>query len=112
MAGRGINGGVIEWRWGVQCRIGLDLEVPERPSRVWVFKATSHGMQGWLGILSSPHSSIILNLAENFMAAEDLSEKDTGFDDSSSTLLARQLLDDTILQITERYISIVAPSSG
>lgn len=110
VAGRGTNGNVIEWRWGIQGRVGLDLEVPLGPSRVWLFKAESLGLPGWLSIISSPHSSAILNLEENFLSAQDLSEIDNGFDDSSRTIMAQQVSESTIVQITETTISVISPS--
>jgi hypothetical protein len=104
-SGRGVGGSIIEWRWGFEARIGLDIDTEELIRRSWAFMVKQR-----LNVLVSlPHSSMMLELSEDMEQVDAVSQEDTCFDLTSRTLTAAQLMEDGVLQITESSITVLTP---
>lgn len=102
---RGLKGSVVQWRWGIQARIGLDIETGEPIRQAWTF-TTHRGNETVLyGLLALPHSSIVLRFSESFDQVDAVPTEDTPFDLTSRTLHAVQV-SDTIVQVTETSINV------
>lgn len=107
-SGRGLKGSVVQWRWGIQARIGLDIETGEPIRQAWTF-TTRHGIETVLyGLLALPHSSIVLRFSESLDQVDMVPAEDTPFDLTSRTLHAVQV-SDTIIQISETSINVATP---
>lgn len=105
---RGLKGSVVQWRWGIQARIGLDIETGEPIRQAWTF-TTHHGIETVLyGLLALPHSSIVLRFSESLDQVDMVPTEDTPFDLTSRTLHAVQV-SDTIVQVTETSINVATP---
>lgn len=107
---RGLKGSVIEWRWGIQARIGLDIETGEPIRQAWTFTVNHHSERILYGLLALPHSSIVLRFSENLDQVDAVPTEDTPFDLTSRTLYTVQV-SDTIFQITETSINVAAPTA-
>lgn len=106
---RGLKGSVVQWRWGIQARIGLDIETGEPIRQAWTF-TTHHGNETVLyGLLALPHSSIVLRFSESLDQIDAVPTEDTSFDLTSRTLHAVQV-SDTIIQVTENSINVANPT--
>lgn len=110
-SGRGLKGNVTQWRWGIQGRIGLDIESGEPIRRSWGFSIKGPGDGGLFGLLALPHSSILLRFSSDFSQVSAVESEATAFDLSSRTLCACQFGPDIIIQVTESSISVVSASS-
>lgn len=109
-SGKGLKGSITQWRWGVQAKIGLDIESGEPNRQAWIFSAGDHGGSSLLGILTLPHSSRVLQFAKDFSQVQEIEAEDTPLDLSSRTLFATQQSGGDILQVTEEYISVAGTS--
>ncbi|KAM0511282.1 hypothetical protein ACHAPE_010026 [Trichoderma viride] len=105
---RGLKGSVVQWRWGIQARIGLDIETGEPIRQAWTF-TTRHGSETVLyGLLALPHSSTVLRFSESLDQVDMVPTEDTPFDLTSRTLHAVQV-SDTIIQVSETSINVATP---
>jgi hypothetical protein len=108
-SGCGLKGSVVQWRWGIQARIGLDIETGEPIRQAWTF-TTQHGSGTVLyGLLALPHSSIVLRFSESLDQVDMVPTDDTPFDLTSRTLHAVQV-SDTLIQVTETSVNVATPS--
>jgi hypothetical protein len=106
---RGLKGSVVQWRWGIQARIGLDIETGEPMRQAWTF-TTHHGSERVLyGLLALPHSSVVLRFSESLDQVDAVPTEDTPFDLTSRTLHAVQV-SETIVQVTETSINVATPT--
>ena len=105
-SGRGLKGSVTQWRWGIQARIGLDIESGEPIRQAWIFPIQTNGSTALLGILALPHSSLVLQFAKDFGQVQAVETEDTALDLSTRTLFAAQCASGEIVQITESYIAV------
>jgi hypothetical protein len=106
-SGRGLQGTVTEWRWGVRARIGLDLDVGEPTRQAWAFFMDGPEGMTLSMLLAVPHSSTVLEFSQDLDQVDALSAENTPFDLSSTTLAATQMLDDKIVQVTETSLTLV-----
>lgn len=109
-SGRGLKGTITQWRWGIEAKIGLDIESDEPNRQAWIFPVNDEGGSSLLGILALPHSSRILQFAKDFSQVQEVDGEDIQFDLSCRTIFAMQQSDDSVLQITEAFISVVGPT--
>ncbi|KAJ6785256.1 hypothetical protein PWT90_09078 [Aphanocladium album] len=109
-SGRGYKGSITQWRSGIQAKIGLDIESGEPNKQAWIFPVQENGTSSLLGILTSPHSSRVLQFATDFSQVQEIEADDMALDLSSHTLFAAQLPGNIILQITEGCISMHGPT--
>ncbi|GAB0133592.1 hypothetical protein EsDP_00001998 [Epichloe bromicola] len=111
-SGRGLKGNLTQWRWGIQGRIGLDIDSGEPTKRSWGFSMDGGpgGGNGLYGLLSLPNASIVLQFSKDFAQVDLLEADNTGFDLASRTLDAYQTDSGPIVQVTERSISLLSAS--
>lgn len=107
-SGRGQKGSVVQWRWGIQARIGLDIETGEPIRQAWTFTTHHHNEGGLYGLLALPHSSVVLRFSESLDQVDAVPAEDTPFDLASRTLHAVQV-SETIVQVTETSINVATP---
>ncbi|KAL7926328.1 mono-functional DNA-alkylating methyl methanesulfonate N-term domain-containing protein [Trichoderma austrokoningii] len=105
---RGLKGSVVQWRLGLQARIGLDIETGEPIRQAWTF-TTHRGIEPVLyGLLALPHSSTVLRFSESLDQVDMVPAEDTPFDLTSRTLHAVQV-SDIIVQVSETSINVATP---
>ncbi|KAG6017036.1 hypothetical protein E4U54_008585 [Claviceps lovelessii] len=110
-SGRGIKGNVTQWRWGIQGRIGLEIDPGEPTRRSWGFSVDSGpGSHGLYGLLALPNASIVLRFSKDFAQVDSLEADSTAFDLASRTLDAYQTDSGLIIQVTEGSISLISAS--
>lgn len=91
----------------MQARIGLDIESGEQIRQSWAFAAKDKNSNDLYGLLALPHSSIVLQFTDDLEQVQAVSQEDSLFDLSSTTVFAIQRSDGSIVQVTESYISVV-----
>lgn len=101
---------MTEWRWGIQGRIGLDIESGEPIRRSWIFSTESNGDKVFIGLLSLPHSTIVLQFSGDLTQVDALPSEDTKYDTTSRTLYAVQTKNGEILQVTETHVAVISLS--
>ena len=109
-SGRGLTGSVVQWRWGIQARIGLDIETGEPIRQAWTFTTHQANERVLYGLLALPHSSVVLRFSESLDQVDAVPPEDTPFDLASRTLHAIQV-EDSIVQVTERSINVATPTA-
>lgn len=110
-SGRGLKGTITQWRWGIEAKIGLDIESDEPNRQAWIFPVNDQVGSSLLGILALPHSSRILQFAKDFSQVQEVDGEDIKLDLSRRTIFAMQQSDGSVLQITEAFISIIGPTA-
>ncbi|KAL6814223.1 mono-functional DNA-alkylating methyl methanesulfonate N-term domain-containing protein [Trichoderma camerunense] len=110
-SGRGLRGSVVQWRWGIQARIGLDIETGEPIRQAWTFTAQRNNERELYGLLALPHSSVVLRFSESLDQVDAVPAEDTPFDLASRTLHTIQV-SETIVQITEVSINVATPTAS
>ncbi|RFU78399.1 thermotolerance [Trichoderma arundinaceum] len=110
-SGRGLKGSVVQWRWGIQARIGLDIETGEPIRQAWTFTTHHHNERVLYGLLALPHSSVVLRFSESLDQVDAVPTEDTPFDLTSRTLHTVQV-SETIVQVTEKSINVAAPTGS
>ncbi|KAF5133642.1 hypothetical protein E5D57_004268 [Metarhizium anisopliae] len=109
-SGRGIRGNLTQWRWGIQGRIGLDIETGEPIRCSWGFSMSGPEGNGLFGLLALPDSSILLHFSSDFSQVDAVPPDSTAFDLTSRTLHACQAQSGLILQITESSVALLSGS--
>ena len=108
-SGRGQKGSVTEYRYGLQAKIGLDLEYGAGLKQAWVFPAGPRHDAGFHLVLSMPDQTAVLSLSADLSQASE-SEAGTIQYDTSSRTLAATVSNDLIIQVSEKYIVLIGPS--
>ncbi|PHH83522.1 hypothetical protein CDD83_2975 [Cordyceps sp. RAO-2017] len=107
-SGRGSKGSVTQWRWGMQGRIGLDIDYGEPIRSSWTFVSDSPGADGGLFVLLAlPYSSAVLLFSEDMTQVRALTAQETPFDLTSRTLSACRSSHGIFIQVTETFITVV-----
>jgi hypothetical protein len=109
-SGRAVKGNLTQWRWGIQGRIGLDIESGEPIRRSWGFSMDGPGGQGLYGLLTLPNSSILLHFSSDFSQVDAVEPDRTAFDLTSRTLHAHRTKSGSILQATESCVVLLSDS--
>lgn len=109
-SGRGQKGSLTELRWGIQARIGLEIDLDENVRQSWMFRAQENDEPDFYTLLSLPHSSTALHISSNLSQAVALDAGSVEFDVSSRTLCATKNEHGLIIQVTESSTSIITPS--
>ncbi|KHN97877.1 thermotolerance protein [Metarhizium album ARSEF 1941] len=111
-SGRGIRGNLTQWRWGIQGRIGLDIETGEPIRRSWGLTMNGPEGNGLYGLLALPNSSTLLHFSADFNQVDAVGADSTAFDLTSRTLHAYQAQSGLIVQITESSIALILDSQA
>ncbi|KAH9908606.1 mono-functional DNA-alkylating methyl methanesulfonate N-term-domain-containing protein [Xylariomycetidae sp. FL2044] len=106
-SGRGIQGGIVEYRHGIQAKISLDLTYSSPIRRCWVVnKFNESGEGGSLMILSLPNSSAVLHLAQDLSEVTEKDQTEVTYDLSSSTLAVGDT-GEMVIQVTTTCVTTV-----
>lgn len=109
-SGRGPQSSLTELRWGIQARIGLEFDHDQYVRQSWMFPVEAQGDRSFYGILSLPHSTDVLHFPADLSNANALSPDACPFDTSSRTISAFQTEQAVIIQVSEIYTCLVAPT--
>ncbi|KAG6041666.1 hypothetical protein E4U41_002940 [Claviceps citrina] len=108
-SGRGLKGNLTQWRWGIQGRIGLEIDLEEPTRRSWGFSmGGSPGVHGFYCLLALPNASTVLRFSQDFGQVDSLEADSTAFDLASRTLDAYQTDSGLMVQVTESSISLIS----
>ncbi|RCI13928.1 hypothetical protein L249_8068 [Ophiocordyceps polyrhachis-furcata BCC 54312] len=106
-SGRGSKGTLTQWRWGFQGRIGLEIESDDPVRHSWAFDLYARGEDGGLCVLLAfSDSTALLRFSDDFGDADAATAQDTDLDLSSRTLDAFWSQQGTIIQVTERFVTL------
>lgn len=110
-SGRGITGTITELRHGIQARIGLEIMYSSIIRQCWAISDFDGTVEdGFFLLLALPNGSAVLHLHGDLSEPSER-EHDTIPYDLTSTTLAAQEANDTIVQVTTNYITVVTPDS-
>lgn len=109
IAGRASNGSIVEYRVGMQANIGIEFDFGVVIKRCFMFREDTHVLSGYHLLLSVPGRSAQLSFDSKFSSrsANDVEQSQTPYDLASPTLLAVEIDEGTILQVTERGMVFV-----
>ncbi|KAF3768013.1 hypothetical protein M406DRAFT_254924 [Cryphonectria parasitica EP155] len=104
-AGRAKDSSIVEFRYGLQANIGIELDLGTLIRRCFMFQDNALDLDsGYHLLLSVAGRSALLSFDSRFTATSvrDVDQDQVFFDLSSPTLLAARVDDETILQVTEK----------
>ncbi|KAI0100845.1 hypothetical protein GGR51DRAFT_340203 [Nemania sp. FL0031] len=110
-SGRGFSGAIVELRYGIQAKIGLDLLYSSPIKKCWAipsFDDTS--VAAFFMLLSLPETSALLHISHDFSEVSEKSQNEVKFDLLSPTL-AVYVSKDIVIQITTTHATILSPTS-
>lgn len=110
-SGRGLRGNISQWRWGLEARIGLDMELRHPVRRAWGFTMDFGHGKTLCSLLTSSTSSSLLRFQRDLGDVSEVAPEQAKFDLGSRTLHAIQL-SDTIIQVTETSINVITPTDS
>ncbi|KAF2967313.1 hypothetical protein GQX73_g6280 [Xylaria multiplex] len=110
-SGRGVSGAIVELRYGIQAKIGLDLLYSSRIKRCWVIpNFTGIPEDGFCMLLALPENSALLHISHDLSEVSEKAQSVVAFDLLSATLAVHVSKDITI-QITTMYATIVSSTT-
>ncbi|KAI1297964.1 mono-functional DNA-alkylating methyl methanesulfonate N-term-domain-containing protein [Xylaria venustula] len=107
-SGRDASGAIVELRYGLQAKIGLDLEYTSPIKKCWAIpKFYDTDEEGFLVLLALPDNSALLHISNDL---SDVSEKEQSVVDFDllSTTLAVHISSEIIIQITTMRVTILS----
>jgi hypothetical protein len=108
-AGKGLNGTVTEFRYGLEASIGLQMAYDAQILDIWVLSSDSDPFDndgGSLFLLSLGDRSSVLHLSSDASEIMELEPHSTKFDLKSRTLAA-SMCGQTQVQVTEQSIVFI-----
>lgn len=111
-SGRGVTGAVTEFRYGLRADVGLEVDYPVPVKQSWIFATRTEEYDIEFQVLIS-----LIDKSEAFYLSADLSqvgiheEGATLYDLESRTLVAAQVSEDVIVQVTENCIVFSTPKT-
>ncbi|KAK1594431.1 thermotolerance protein [Colletotrichum navitas] len=105
-SGNGPQGSITELRYGLPANIISYFE-PLPTRRVWVFRTTDASWPYQM-LMASPGTSDVLLVSADLSLAEMADSMSTQFDTASRTLAAAQRPDGTMIQVSEKYITLIS----
>ncbi|KAI0198950.1 mono-functional DNA-alkylating methyl methanesulfonate N-term-domain-containing protein [Astrocystis sublimbata] len=110
-SGRDTHGAIVEVRYGIQAKIGLDLQYPSRIKECWVIPSfDSTPEAGFQILLALPESSALLHISHDLTEVSEQAQESVDFD-LLSTTLACHISPDLMIQITTERATIRTSSS-
>ncbi|KAI0441778.1 mono-functional DNA-alkylating methyl methanesulfonate N-term-domain-containing protein [Xylaria telfairii] len=109
-SGRDKSGAIVELRYGIQAKIGLDLSYTSLIKNFWAipsFDGTPEA--GFFFLLALPENSALLHVSHDLEVSEKT--QDTVDFDLLSTTLAVHISRNLVIQITAAHITILSPTS-
>ncbi|KAI0459571.1 hypothetical protein F5B21DRAFT_249013 [Xylaria acuta] len=110
-SGRDKSGAIVELRYGIQAKIGLDLLYPSPIKRCWPIPSFDGTLEaGFFMLLALPENSALLHISHDL---SEVSEKDQAMVDFDllSTTLAVYVSKDLVIQITTTHATILSSTS-
>ncbi|TGJ87425.1 hypothetical protein E0Z10_g1393 [Xylaria hypoxylon] len=110
-SGRDSSGAIVELRYGIQAKIGLDLLYPSAIKRCWAIPSFD-GIpeEGFSMLLALPDNSALLHISHDLSEVSEKVQSAVEFD-LLSTTLAVHVSKDIVIQITTMHATIVSPTS-
>ena len=111
-SGRGVTGAITEFRYGLRADVGLEVDYPVPVKQSWIFATRTEDFDIEFHVLIS-----LVDKSEAFYLSADLAqvgiyeEGATLYDLESRTLVAAQVSEDVIVQVTESCIVFSSPKS-
>ncbi|KAI0520793.1 mono-functional DNA-alkylating methyl methanesulfonate N-term-domain-containing protein [Xylaria bambusicola] len=108
-SGRDRSGAIVELRYGIEGKIGLDLLYTSPIKRCWAVPSLDSATRGgFFMLLALPENSAVLHISQDL---SEVSEKDHGevMFDLLSTTLAVHVSRDTVIQVTTMHATIISP---
>ncbi|RDA85606.1 hypothetical protein CP532_0890 [Ophiocordyceps camponoti-leonardi (nom. inval.)] len=106
-SGRGSKGTLTHWRRGYQGRMGLEIQFEDPVRHSWAFDLDAGNDDGGLcALLAFSDSSALLRFSDDFSDAYTANARDTDLDLTSRTLDACCSQQGTIIQVTERSVTL------
>ncbi|KAJ2981688.1 hypothetical protein NUW58_g6626 [Xylaria curta] len=110
-SGRGVSGALVEMRYGIQAKIGLDLSYTSSIKKCWAIPSfDSTPDAGFSMLLGLPEHSALLHISHDLSEVSERSQDTVDFD-LLSTTLAVHISRDIVIQITTTHATIVYPDS-
>ncbi|KAI1817496.1 hypothetical protein GGS20DRAFT_11650 [Poronia punctata] len=110
-SGRGVDGAIVELRYGMRANIGLDLSYSSPIRRCWAIPNFDDIPDaGFHMLLALPESSALLQVSHDYKEVSEKGQDETNFDLLSATL-AVYASQDLVVQITTAHVTIVAPQN-
>ncbi|KAI0537693.1 mono-functional DNA-alkylating methyl methanesulfonate N-term-domain-containing protein [Xylaria digitata] len=110
-SGRGVSGAIVELRYGIQAKIGLDLLYSSRIKRCWVIPNFADlPEEGFSILLALPENSALLHISHDLCEVSEKAQSAVAFD-LLSTTLAVHVSKGIIIQITTMYATIVSSTT-
>lgn len=112
--GRGYNGSIVEFRYGLHANIGIDFDCGTMVKKSFLFPENAlDSASGHLLLMSLPGKSALLHFDSKFRAASatEWDQDCTAYDLSCSTFLATLIDAGTVLQVTEDNIVFMGPAT-
>lgn len=109
-SGRDKSGAIVELRYGIQAKIGLDMSYPSLIKNFWAipsFDGTPEA--GFFLLLALPENSALLHVSHDLEVSEKA--QDTVDFDLLSTTLAVHISRNLVIQITAAHVTILSPTS-
>ncbi|KAI1748199.1 hypothetical protein F4782DRAFT_381781 [Xylaria castorea] len=110
-SGRDKSGAIVELRYGIQAKIGLDLLYSSPIKKCWVipsFDGTPEA--GFFILLALPENSALLHISHNLSEVSEKDQRTVNFD-LLSTTLAVHVSKDLVIQITAAHATVLSPTS-
>ena len=105
-AGKGLNGTVTEFRYGLEASLGLEIPYDSQIMDVWVLPPDTDGMDGDEGsifLLSLGDRSSVLYLSSDATEIVELEPEEARFDLTARTIAA-STHDQYRIQVTEQSV--------
>ncbi|KAI2625199.1 hypothetical protein GGS21DRAFT_312261 [Xylaria nigripes] len=108
-SGRDVFGAIVELRYGIQAKIGLDLSYSTPIKRCWAIPNFEGNQEaGFFMLLALPENSALLHISHDLSEVSERGQDLMAFD-LLSTTLAVYITRDIVIQVTSSTVTIVSP---
>ncbi|KAI0908189.1 mono-functional DNA-alkylating methyl methanesulfonate N-term-domain-containing protein [Ustulina deusta] len=109
-SGRDVSGAIVQLRYGIQAKIGLDLLYTSPIKRCWAIPGINGAPEeGFFMLLALPENSAVLHISQDLSEVSERDQSAVNFD-LLSTTLAVHVSRDIAIQITTMHATIVSPN--
>ncbi|KAG9257331.1 mono-functional DNA-alkylating methyl methanesulfonate N-term-domain-containing protein [Emericellopsis atlantica] len=112
-SGRGKDGAIVESRYGLRARIGIEVDIGEPIRQAWIFADNGRKDDNGVWVLAAlPDSTKLLYIPDQYDEILDETASGASFGCSSRTLCAGQLPSGMIVQVSEGCVTLVTGSQS
>lgn len=104
--GRGVHGNLSAFRWGLQAKIGVDVDLESSIRQVWAYLATADPRGSMYVVISLVGSTVLLEFPTDLDEIKALEQDETPLDLSSRTLCVHQ--QEQTVHVTEHFVTIIS----